>query len=72
MDIKVKTEIDAEDIIWIRKTIPLEDWTDEMLQESLCSSDSSYGVKKSEVKEFLKKHPELIERNKDQDLSAYL
>lgn len=62
----------TEEIIWIRKTIPLEDWTEEMLQESLCSSDSSYGIKKSEVKSFLREHPELIERNKDQDLSTYL
>lgn len=62
----------TEEKIWIHKTIPLEDWTEEMLQESLCSADSSYGINKSKVKSFFREHPELIERNKDQDLSEYL
>lgn len=62
----------TEEIIWIRKTIPAEDWTEEMLQNNLCSTNHSYGIKKSEVRNFLRDNPELIERNKDQDLSGYL
>lgn len=62
----------TKEIIWIRKTIPVEDWTEEMLQNNLCSTNYSYGIKKSEVRSLLRDHPELIERNKDQDLSGYL
>ncbi len=69
-NVKIRYSL-LEEIIWIRKTIPLQDWTQEMLDDNICTMEMSYGVQKNQMKEFLEHHPELIERNKDKDLSPY-